>query len=465
MTVGAILASADMAYEDGQYSYARQLADRVRQIRERTFGPEHYALVGSWIFAARLDIAQGKLDDAGTDMDRAAQIIAKALPPDHFSNIDVLAGRTDVARALGKPADAERYARDAVAIAEKLFEPDHPVRRTAVDRLIGAFWVQGKFADAEHLQREELNNIDLKRGPDHPSTAVAARSVANVLGSWGRQSEATALNLRALAIDERSFGPQSDQAASDHFALGSLLRRTGKFDDARIEINLARNAWEGQGHVLAANSALEQLALLAFDQGSPAEGVVFVERMRTVAEQTFGPDSPALAAVLAQLGRLYVATDRIDAADKVLVRINSLIGDNPSEQAPGYLNVLQLRAQLDAERGNIDDAEAGFVRAVAAAAKYGGLQGNAVGYISFNLAAVYLKAGRFQDAIKNYVIALDIFKRENGDRAPLVGYTLFGAAQAYAKIGDQASSKALLATATEILGPTFAAQRPPPKWL
>jgi len=63
------------------------------------------------------------------------------------------------------------------------------------------------------------------------------------------------------------------------------------------------------------------------------------------------------------------------------------------------------------------------------------------------------------------VRALDIFKRESGDRAPIVGYTLAGAAQAYAKIGDEASSKALLATAIEILGPTIAAQRPQPKWL
>jgi tetratricopeptide (TPR) repeat protein len=217
--------------------------------------------------------------------------------------------------------------------------------------------------------------------------------------------------------------------------------------------------------VLAANSSLEQLALLAFDQGSPAEGVVFAERMLNIAEQTFGPDSPALAGILAQLGRLYVVAGRNDAAEKILARINSLIGENPPEQAPGYLNVLQLRAQLNAERGNIDGAEADFNSAIAISTKYGGLQGNAVGSNSFNLAAVYLKAGRFQEAISFFRKALDIFKRENGDRAPIVGCTLVGAAQAYAKIGDEVSSKALFAAAVEILGPTAAAQRPQPKWL
>lgn len=463
-TAGTMLASANMAYETGQYADARQLADRARRTRERTFGSEHHSIAADWTFAARLDIAQGRLDDASASMDRAAQIIAKALPPDHSSSIDVLEGKADVAWSLGKLADAEQHVRDALAVAEKLFEPDHPVRRNAIDRLTGALWVQGKYADSERLQRDKFADVELKRGPDHASTAVAMRGIANVLGGSSRQGEAITLYRRALAIDENSFGPGSNQVAWDRFAIGSLLRKMGQFEAARIEINLARNVWESQGHPLVANS-LRELALLAFDQGSPAESVVLVERALSIAEQTFGRESPALAAALAQLGSFYLAAGRNDAAEKTLARIDSLIGDNPPERTPGYVSVLELRAQLNAERGNIEDAEASFARAIAIARKYGGLQGNAVGNNSFNLAAVYLRAGRPKEAIDYFVKALDIFKRESGDRAPIVGYTLIGAAEAYAKIGDEASSKALRAAATEILGPTIAAQRPLPRWL
>jgi tetratricopeptide (TPR) repeat protein len=465
MTAQSIQALSDMAYESGKYLDARQLADQARQIREQTFGPEHLALVPGWIFLTQLDIAQGKLDDADNHIDRAAAIVAKTLPPDSFLGIDVLQGKANLALAHGKPADAEQYSRDALRIAEKLYEPDHPVRRNAIDRLSGVLWMQGKFDDAEHLQREELGDVERQRGPDHSGIAVATRSVATVLGNSGRQSEATSLFRRALAIDEQSFGPRSDQAAWDHFALGSLFRRMGQFEDAQSETNLARNIWETQDHLLAANSSLEQLALIAFNRGSPAESVVLAERAVEVAEQNFGPDSPVLAATLAQLGRFYITAGRNDAAEKILMRIDRLIGDHPSEQAPGYLDVLQLRAQLSAERGNIDEAEAAFVRAIAVAAKYGGLESDAVGNNSFNLAQLYLKAGRFKEAIACFVRALDIFKRENGDRSPIVGYTLMGAAQAYGKLGDEASSKALLATALEILGPTIAAQRPQPRWL
>ena len=465
MTVGPILASANMAYEAGQYADARQLAERARQIQEHWFGPDRYATLGSWIFAARLDIAEGKLDHARESMDRAARIIAKALPPDHPSNIDVLEAEANLTRALGELAETEHHDRDALAIAERLLEPDHPTRRGAVDRLTGALWAQGKFTDAERLQRDELGNVEVKRGPDHPSTAIAIRGVAGILGRSARLGEAVSLFHRALAIDERAFGPQSERAAWDHLAIGSLLRRMGQFEDARTEINLARNAWESQGRLLAADSSLEELAVLAFEQGSPAEGIVFLERVVQVTEQAFGPDSPALAAILAQLGRFYAVAGRNDAAERILARITGLIGDNPPEQTPGYLDVLQLRAQLDAERGNFDDAEARFARAIAIAVKYGGLQSNAVGNYSFNLAVVYLKAGRYQDAINYFIKALDIFKRENGDHAAVAGYALLGAARAYDKIGDAASARALSAAAIEILGPTIAAQRLQPQWL
>jgi tetratricopeptide (TPR) repeat protein len=187
--------------------------------------------------------------------------------------------------------------------------------------------------------------------------------------------------------------------------------------------------------------------------------------MLSNAEQAVGLDSPALTVILAHLGRFYLAVGRNDVAENTLARINRLIGEDPQEQAPGFLDTLQLKAQLSAEHGDVAGAESQFLRAISVATKYGGVQAIAVGSNCFNLAVVYLKAGRFQDAIKSYVRALDIFKRASGEHSPIVGYTLVGAAQAYEKAGDVTTSKALYAAAIEILGPTIAAQRQQPRWL
>ena len=123
--------------------------------------------------------------------------------------------------------------------------------------------------------------------------------------------------------------------------------------------------------------------------------VIYFEKILNVAEQALGHDSPALAGILAQLAHFYLSSDRREAAEKILVRITGLIGNSPPEQTPGYLSVLQLQGQLNAERGDVDAAEEIFNRAIAFAAKYGGPPGGAVGSNLFNLATVYLKAGRF----------------------------------------------------------------------
>ena len=374
-------------------------------------------------------------------------------------------GNADVAWAVGGPGGAEQPIRNALAIADNLYEPDYSVRRNLINRLSGALWAQGKFDDAERLHRDELANIEQKRGSDHPSTAIALQGLADILASSGRQTEAIALFQRALATNERSFGPQSDQAAWNHLALGSLFRRVGQFDDSRSEINLARAAWESRGVLLATGYPLQQMAQLAFEQGVPAESVVFAEQNLKTVEQAYGPDSPILVPALASLARFYLIVGRNGDAERILLRIDTLVGKNPPEQTTSFLNALELRALLDAAHGNLADAEAGFVRAIATATKYRGPQSSAVGTNSFNLALVCLKAERFPEAITYFAKALDIFKRENGDRAPVVGYTLLAAAQAYSKQGDEASSRALVAAAAEILGPTIAAQRPQPSWL
>lgn len=465
LTVGAMLASANMAYEAGQYADARQLMNRILLIQERSFGPEHYALAGSLIFMARLDLAQGRLEDAARRMDRATRVTAKAFSPDHPFNIDILLGNSDVAWSVGGAGGAEQPIRDALAIANRLYEPDYSVRRNLINRLSGVLWAEGKFDDAERLHRDELVNIEQQRGPDHPGTAIALRGLANILASSGRQGDAITLYQRTLAINERSFGPQSDQAAWDHLALGSLFRRVGQFDNSRSEINLARAAWESRGVLLATGYSLQQLAQLAFEQGVPAESVVFAEQYLKTVEQAYGSDSPVLVPTLASLARFYLIVGRNGDAEKILLRIDTLVGINPPEQTPAYLNGLELRALLDAVHGNFADAEAGFVRAIAIATKYQGSQSGAVGINLSNLAVVYLRTDRFAEAINHFAKALDVFKRENGDRAPVVGYTLLAAAQAYAKKGDEASSRALAAAAAEILGPTIAAQRTQPNWL
>jgi tetratricopeptide (TPR) repeat protein len=145
-------------------------------------------------------------------------------------------------------------------------------------------------------------------------------------------------------------------------------------------------------------------------------------------------------------------------------RIEGLIGKNPPEQSPGFLNFLQFKGMHEADLGNLSGAEAIFKRAIAVAAKFGGAGAAGVASNEINLAITYMRLQKFEEAIGYLKSALESFRNQGGDHALYVGYTLAALANAYAGKGDQGTSARFRAAALEILGPGIGNQ-PEPNWL
>lgn len=462
MTVGAMLASANLAYEEARYQDAQGMIDRVQAVQERALGPDHPALAESWVIASRIAIDRGRLDAASSDIDRAAQIVGKALPPGHPSNIDLLEGNADVALARGDLAGAEQYDRKALALADRSFRQDHPVHLQAVDRVVGMLWANNKRDEAKQIRESELKDVLQNVGEDNPVTARVIRKLAALFAK--RSGDAITLYKRALKIDEQVFGSSSREVAWDDVGLGSILISVGRFDAAEISIKNARMISDHLGALALRNAVLDQLAKLAAFRGSVAEGLVHAEAMMSVAEELFGTQSPALVPVLTQLGQFYLVNGRINDAAKIMDRINALVGDDPAEQSPGFLNSLQFQAMLKADRNDISGAETTFKHAIAVAAKYRGQTAPEVASAELNLAIAYLKSQKFDAAIEQFNSAIEILREQNGDGAVIVGYAFAGEAAAYASKGDQATSKQLFNSAIKILG-SILPPRSQPRWL
>jgi tetratricopeptide (TPR) repeat protein len=85
-----------------------------------------------------------------------------------------------------------------------------------------------RLAEAEPLMRRALAIDEKSYGPDHPNVAIRLNNLASMLQATNRLAEAEPLMRRALEIDEKSYG-------SDHpmlrFASTTLLHcckpRTG----------------------------------------------------------------------------------------------------------------------------------------------------------------------------------------------------------------------------------------------
>ena len=69
-------------------------------------------------------------------------------------------------------------------------------------------------------------------GPDHPDVAIRLNNLALLLQATNRLAEAEPLMRRALAIDEKSYGPDHPEVASDLNNLAELLQDTNRLAEA-----------------------------------------------------------------------------------------------------------------------------------------------------------------------------------------------------------------------------------------
>jgi tetratricopeptide (TPR) repeat protein len=88
------------------------------------------------------------------------------------------------------------------------------------------------FTDAEPLFRHALAIDEKSYGPDHPDVAIDLNGLANLLDATNRLAEAEPLMRRALAIDEKSYGPDHPEVAIELNNLAQLLKDTNRLAGA-----------------------------------------------------------------------------------------------------------------------------------------------------------------------------------------------------------------------------------------
>ena len=86
--------------------------------------------------------------------------------------------------------------------------------------------------EAEPLMRRALAIDEKSFGPDHPDVARDLNNLAQLLQATNRLAEAEPLMRRALAIDEKSFGPDHPDVAIDLNNLAQLLQATNRLAEA-----------------------------------------------------------------------------------------------------------------------------------------------------------------------------------------------------------------------------------------
>jgi tetratricopeptide (TPR) repeat protein len=102
-------------------------------------------------------------------------------------------------------------------------------------------------AEAEPLYRRALAIDEKNYGPDHPKIASRLNSLGLLLECANRPSEAEPLYRRGLEINEKEYGPDHPAVASSLNHLAELLQAMNRLREAKSLFQRALAIFENSG--------------------------------------------------------------------------------------------------------------------------------------------------------------------------------------------------------------------------
>jgi tetratricopeptide (TPR) repeat protein len=313
----------------------------------------------------------------------------------------------------------------AVALAADAAEIAEPTARLFNDLGL-LFNAKAAFMEAEHLKRRALAIDERNYGPDHPNVARDLNNLAALLWDTNRFVEAEPLFHHALAISEKCYGPDHPQVARGLNNLALLLRATNRLAEAEPLMRRALAIDEksyGLDHPELATD-LNNLAGLFQATNRLAEAEPLHRRALKIDEASLGPDHPNVANDLINLAGLLRATNRVAEAEPLNRRALAIWEKSLGPDHPNVANALNNLAQLLRDTNRPAEAEPMMRRALAIDEKtYGPDHPNVANDLN-NLVRLLQDTNRRAEVEPMMLRALAIDERSHGPDHPDVARDL-----------------------------------------
>jgi tetratricopeptide (TPR) repeat protein len=203
------------------------------------------------------------------------------------------------------------------------------------------------YIQAEQVYRRALAIDEKSYGPDNPDVAARVGNYATLLVAIGRLAEAEPLHRRALTIHEASLGPDHPHVATGLGNLARLLWATNHFGEAERLMRRALAIDErsyGSDHPDVARD-LNNLAILLQATNRLAQAEPLMRRALTIDEKSYGADHPEVAIRLNNLALLLQALNRRAEGEPLMRRALTIL---TTSLGPDHPNTVMVRNNLAA---------------------------------------------------------------------------------------------------------------------
>ncbi len=256
------------------------------------------------------------------------------------------------------------------------------------------------YAVAQPLLERALAIREKTLGPDHPGTARSLNNLGAVLQAQGDLEGARTLFERALAINEKVLGPESTHTATALNNLAALLYESGDYQGARslFERALAINEKVLGPDDIDVAMGFNNLGGLLRILGDLEGARQFSERALKICEQVLGPHHPYTATSLNNLAIVLQMQNNLDEARRLFERALAIDEKALGPEHPETATDISNLAELVAVQGKLTEAQLLYERALTIREKVLGSTHRSTQASAYANATLLNSLGRIEEA-------------------------------------------------------------------
>lgn len=349
----------------GELEAARGRIETVLQEQEQLLGPDHLDALRT---RQELAITLYGLGELATSRQLLVETVAARSRIQGVEHPDTLTARSNLAvtlYVLGEIVDARRVLEDLAVSQERLWGPDHLDTLETRNNLGALLYEQSDLERARTLWEDVIAGYERSLGPLHPLSIPSRVNLGITLLRQGEPgSVIRPVFEAALLAQTQTLGENHPESLKTRHSLAVTYVLEGDLDSGRsilekiLEVSSESLGWEHPTTLEFASG----LSTVLRDLGEPAAAAKLVERVLKSRERILGPNHPDTAGSLFILASLQVKLGDTTSAEALLQRtlaINRLVAPNSFDEAD---SLAQL-GRLYQDTGRLELATAHYSRA------------------------------------------------------------------------------------------------------
>ena len=314
---------------------------------------------------------------------------------------------------------------------------EHQALAEVLQKAANYLYERAQYKQAEQLYRRAIAILERSQGPDYPALALALSRLALLCGVQQDYRQAESLYQQALSIQERVLEPLHSETADSLHGLAAVYRGLGMYERAESlfqRVLHIREQTMGPNHYEVIRT-LRGLATLYVEWGKYERAEPLFQRILVLTEQALGPEHPDLLYSLNGLAVLASMQGRFEQAEPFYQRAISLSEKALGPDHPNVAYVLVNQAECYTERGKYEQAESLYQRARAIWVGALGPENPRIAYILVHQAELSIRQEKYEQVASLYQQAWRIRRQASGEEHTETLQVLYDLATFYQKQG------------------------------